>query len=176
VKGGNALLFGVDVIAEIHAPGSLSALVEHELFHRYHAQVAPGEAGWMGSALYKALWEEGLATYVSHTLNPQVSEAEILGRPVDLAQRARPLLSQLAAEMLRHFDSRDEEIYSRFFAGGEHGRFPPRSGYFVGHHVAQELAGKYSLNELARLQGDSLRDAVHAVLENMAQNSVSHRP
>jgi hypothetical protein len=86
VNGYPALLFGVDVIARVHPQDELGALFDHELFHMYHRQIT-GMGGGRGDPLYRALWEEGLATYVSGVLNPRVSESAILGRPEDLAAR-----------------------------------------------------------------------------------------
>jgi hypothetical protein len=74
-------------------------------------------AGCMGDPLYRALWEEGLATDVSGVLNPHVSESAILGRPEDLAARAKPLLSQIARELLENMDNTSPDLYQTFFLG-----------------------------------------------------------
>jgi hypothetical protein len=89
VNDSPALLFGVDVIARIHSQDELGALFDHELFHMYHRQIT-GMGGGRGDPLYRALWEEGLATYVSGVLNPRVGESAILDGPEDLAARAKP--------------------------------------------------------------------------------------
>jgi hypothetical protein len=69
VNGYPTLLFGVDVIARMGIRRtSLAALFDHELFHIYHRQIT-GMGGGRGDPLYRALWEEGLATYVSGVLN-----------------------------------------------------------------------------------------------------------
>ncbi len=168
VNGDPALLFGVDVITRIHPQDELGAFFDHELFHIYHRQIT-GMAGGMGDPLYRALWEEGLATYVSGVLNPQVSESAILGRPEDLAARAKPLLSQIARELLQNMDSTSPDLYQTFFLGNSARKdIPPRSGYYVGLLIARELGQSYSLQQLAEMNGESLRSTMRRILQKMA--------
>jgi hypothetical protein len=163
-----ALLFGVDVMARIHPQDELGIFFDHELFHIYHRQIT-GMAGGMGDPLYRALWEEGLATYVSGVLNFQVSESAILGRPEDLAARAKPLLSQLARELLQNMDSTSPDLYRTFFLGNSARKdIPPRSGYYVGLLIARELGQNYSLQQLAEMNGESLRSTMRRILQKMA--------
>jgi hypothetical protein len=168
VSGQPALLFGVDVTARIHPPDQLGALFDHELFHMYHRQVT-GVGGGPGDPLYRALWEEGLATYVSGALNPRVSESAILGRPEDLAERAEPLLPQIARELLQNMDSTSPDLYQAFFlVNSPRKDLPPRSGYYVGFLIARELGKSHSLQQLAQMNGESLRSTVRQMLEKMA--------
>jgi hypothetical protein len=159
----------VDVIAAIHPRGELGAFFDHELFHAYHRQITGTMTAGMGAPLYLALWEEGLATYVSAVLNPKASESEILGRPKDLAQRACPLLPRVAREMLQNMDSTSAEVYESFLLGRSARKdIPPRSGYYLGLLVARQLGENRSLQELATLDGESLRATVRRVLEEIA--------
>ena len=168
VSGQPALLFGVDVTARIHPPDELGALFDHELFHMYHRQIT-GVAGGRSDPLYRALWEEGLATYVSGALNPRVSESAILGRPEDLAERAEPLLPQIARELLQNMDSTSPDLYQAFFLGGNTRKdLPPRSGYYVGFLIARKLGQSHSLQQLAQMNGESLRSTVRQMLQKMA--------
>jgi hypothetical protein len=168
VNDSPALLFGVDVIARIHPENELGALFDHELFHMYHRQIT-GMGGGSGDPLYRALWEEGLATYVSGVLNPQVSESAILGHPEDLAARTRPLLSAIAGELLRNMDSTSPDIYQAFFVVNSARKdIPPRSGYYVGLLIARELGQRYSLQQLATMNGESLRSTIGGMLQKMA--------
>jgi hypothetical protein len=131
VNGYPALLFGVDVIARGHPQDEFGALFNHELFHMYHRQIT-GMGGGRGDPLYRALGEEGLATYVSGVLNPRVSESPILGRPEDLAA-LKPRLPQIAREMLQNMDSTSPDLYQTFFLGNSAREdIPPRSGYYAG--------------------------------------------
>jgi hypothetical protein len=171
IEGRVALLFGVDEIARIYENADLGAFFTHELFHRYHAQVG-GEGAGGRSSLYQSLWEEGLATYVSHVLNPGVSESVVLGRPPDLAERARPMLPKLAAELLENFDSTSAEEYAAFFYGRrQRGEVPPRSGYYVGYLVAWKAARGRNLDQLAHLKGDPLRREIRAQLTELAKGN-----
>jgi hypothetical protein len=169
VRGEPALLFGVDVIARIHPQDELGAFFDHELFHMYHRQITGGSGG-MGDPLYRALWEEGLATWVSGALNPQVSESAILGQPEDLAERAEPLLPQIARELLQNMDSTSPDLYAAFFLGNSARHdLPPRSGYYVGFLIARELAQNHSLQQLAQMNGESLHSTIRAMLQRMAR-------
>jgi hypothetical protein len=167
VNGYPALLFGVDVIARMHPQDELGALFDHELFHMYHRQIT-GVGGGRGDPLYRALWEEGLATYVSGVLNPRVGESAILGRPEDLAARAKPQLPQIAGELLQNIDSTSPDLYQTFFLGNSPRKdIPPRSGYYVGLLIARELGQTHSLQQLAKMNGESLRSTIRQMLQKM---------
>ncbi len=163
VKGRTALLFGVDVIAAVYGEkADLEAFFDHELFHLYHEQFPDPE---LEDTLARALWKEGLATYVAGTLNPETPESLLFGLPVDLPERARATLPQLARELRTRLDSKSPEDYKTFFLGHSQRKdIPARSGYYVGYLVARELGRTHSLPELARLQGRPLRDAIDGVL------------
>lgn len=62
-----ALLFGIDMIASYHG-NNFGPLVSHELFHVYHEQTV----GENPEEVYWALWPEGLASYVSAQLHPEI--------------------------------------------------------------------------------------------------------
>jgi hypothetical protein len=167
VSGQPALLFGVDVTARIHPPDELGALFDHELFHMYHRQIT-GVAGARGDPLYRTLWEEGLATYVSGALNPSVSESAILGRPEDLAERTQPLLPQIARELVQNMDSTSPSLYQAFFLlGSPRKDLPPRSGYYVGFLIVRELGQSCSLQQLAQMNGELLHATIRQMLQKM---------
>ena len=69
LQGRSTLLFGVDVIAQVHAGKDMTAFFEHELFHVYHEKQVTS-----CGLLWCALWEEGLATYVASRLNPHADD------------------------------------------------------------------------------------------------------
>jgi hypothetical protein len=107
-------------------------------FIMYHRQIT-GIARARGDPLYLALWEEGLATYVSGALNPSV-------RPEDLAERTKPMLPQIARELLENTDSTSSDLYQTFFlADGPRKDIPPRSGYYVGFLIAREIRQSHNL-------------------------------
>jgi len=168
VEGKSALMFGVDEIARIHGQED-SALFAHELFHVYHGQIVkqPSEA------LYWHLWEEGLATYVSRSLNPDLPEDKICCLP-DVSA-VRPVLPTIAGELLSKLDSTTQSDQSRYFLGMQKNLdLPQRSGYYVGYLIAQELGKGRSLAELAKLQPAAVRKLEEDSLEKM--RSTSQKP
>jgi hypothetical protein len=166
VKGRTALLFGVDVIATVYGEkANLEAFFDHELFHIYHEQFPDPE---LQGTIARALWKEGLATYVGWTLNPETPESVIFGLPVGMPDRARAMLPKLAGELRAKLDSKSPEDYRDFFFGNSKREdIPARSGYYVGYLVARELARDRSLPELARLRGKPLREAIEAALRKL---------
>jgi hypothetical protein len=45
---------------------------------------------------------------------------------------------------------------------------PPRSGYYVGLLIARELGQRYNLQQLAQMNGESLRSTLRRILQKMA--------
>ena len=105
VSGENTgLYFGVDELARIYGPtGNLKVVLQHELFHQYHYQIAP-EIG-SDPAAWAFMWEEGLATYVSRRMNPGTTVDQVLVMPDRLSELAEPHLPNLARRLLDHADS-----------------------------------------------------------------------
>ncbi len=166
MDGRLAVLFGIDGIARFHgADADLGVLFSHELFHAYHDQVNPKV--YEDETLYTQLWAEGLATYVSMQLNPGSSESTALLDP-KLAAADPVRVPEMARAFLSKFDSRDKGDYREFFQFDWQGPFPPRGGYLLGLRVCEVLGRKYSLQQLAKLGGDELREQIRAALETLA--------
>jgi hypothetical protein len=163
VKGTPALMFGVDVIVQTFGDDQ-APLFAHELFHVYHRQMI-GEGP---DELYWALWMEGLATYVSRTLNPGLPESSACCFPdIEAVSKQR---SAIAAQLLARLDSVKDEDYRRFMLGGQKDLdIPQRSGYYIGYLIAQHLGERHSLAELARMPPVEVRAAVQRELENMSR-------
>lgn len=169
VDGGSALMFGVDEIARIHGQED-SALFTHELFHIYHGQVVKQQS----EALYWHLWEEGLATFVSRSLNPSLPEDKICCLP-DVSA-VRPVLRTIAAELLLKLDSTAQSDESRYFLGMQQNLdLPERSGYYVGYLIAQELGKGRSLAALATLQPPEVRKLEEDSLRKLKSTSQEPR-
>ncbi len=168
VNGQMALLFGIDGIAKYNgADDKLSVLLHHELFHQYHAQIAP-ELGADETPIWISLWEEGLATYVSQKMNPGTSDAEALFSKT-LMEKMPPIMPAVTRELLANFDSMDKKEYAAFFYGkNDRNDLPGRGGYYVGLRIAQQLGAKHSLRELAAMRGPELKAAVRAALESLS--------
>ncbi len=175
VEGKPALVLGVDTISAVEAPAQLKVFVDHELFHRYHFQVAGfSDDDNDRAVIWKALWAEGLATYVSATLNPQRPLREALILPLDLESRAKPQLRAISAALRANLDRVAPDVFNTYFSYGDRAAaaagLPSRGGYYVGYRVAQRLAKSRSLVELAHLKGDELRAQIGAVLDEFAAN------
>ena len=167
VGGQNALLFGVDVIARDGPDARVRVLFDHELFHQYHASLKLPQSDDAGQ-LWQSLWAEGLATYVSWRMNPSADENDVLF-DTTLADRARPLLPTLAADLLRNLRSKDPDEYDKYFLGnGTDKNIPGRSGYFVGFLIASRLGQSSTPLALAHLHGPELRSQIEEVLRNLA--------
>lgn len=172
VGGRPALILGVDTISSVESPGQLPVFLTHEMFHRYHFQVAgfsddPGEH----QLIWRTLWAEGLATYVSAQLNPSNPLSDALIAPRDLEVQARPLTAMLAQELRAGLDREDGPLYGTFFEYGDplakQRSLPWRSGYYIGYRVACELAKRHPLAELAHLEGPSLRKEIGDALATL---------
>ena len=89
-SGREKMRFGIDMIALLHQPQDMPAFFAHELFHIYHAQ-ALGVHPEDDDRTWWAMWEEGLATYVSRQMNLPQTEQQVLWIPSDLvAQMEKP--------------------------------------------------------------------------------------
>lgn len=178
VGGRPALVLGVSMIAQFETLASLPVFLSHELFHRYHFQAA-GFSDDLDDRdmIWRALWAEGLATYVSAQLNPSRPLSDALAFPTDLEARAQPFVPQMATELLAAADRVDSAVFAKFFGAGSAEAkslgWPPRSGYYVGYLVARDLGRRHKLSELAHLQGAPLRAEIGRSLEGLAH---SERP
>lgn len=174
VSGRPALVVGVDQVTQEQAILPLPVFLSHELFHRYHSQASgfsddPGEH----QAIWRALWAEGLATYVSWRMNPGVSVDAALIAPPDLAEKAQPQIAAIARDLLAHLGDVDRDTYRTYFTYGDPKvtarGLPWRSGYYAGFLVAQDLGRTRSLAQLAALKGPSLEAEIRRAVERLAQ-------
>lgn len=168
-EGEARLLFGVDLISMIHTGPSDPAFFQHELFHIHHSDVL-GDAAPSGNdpTVWWALWQEGLATYVSHRMNPNLSLQEVLWFPADLAETAGPRRAEIAARLLADMDGKGDRYAAYFLAGSGPDGLPARSGYFMGYLLAKEVGDGRPLGELARLKPEDVRPAVEQFLRREA--------
>ncbi len=173
VDGKPAMVLGVDTIAVYEKPEQLKVFIDHEIFHRYHFQAAGfSDDESEGAPIWKALWAEGLATYVSSTMNPERPLADALMLPRDLEVRARPHVAMIAAELRASIDHNDVAVYEKFFEYGSRSatamNLPWRSGYYVGYLVAKRLAQDIPIPALAHMRGEILTVRIAAALDELA--------
>jgi hypothetical protein len=171
VAGRPSMVIGVDTLSAIESTAQLPVFFAHELFHRYHYQAAGFSDDLSEKDLvWRSLWAEGLATYVSVKLNPSNPLADALLLPRDLEARTRPLLSQMAAQLIAALDHVDSRVFAKFFEFGDRGAesagWPSRAGYYIGYLVAEDLGRRHSLTELAHLKGPKLRWEIGEALEH----------
>lgn len=160
IDGRLRLIFGADVMARIHEPGRAQPFFHHELFHIYHYQYFPGcDLTWCD------LWQEGLATWVAHQLNPQASDKQLLLEfPRPLRPEVDAELSTAVCAVRANFD---RAAPRGFFTGGRApgiGALPPRFAYYVGYLAAREAARERSTRDLALLNNQAARPVVEAAL------------
>jgi hypothetical protein len=172
VNGRHRIIFAPDVIPRLHELGQLKILIDHETFHVYHHQ-ATGAFGVDEQAvptIESALWSEGLATFVSWRLNPDVSLDEALLQP-GIPEGARAHMSAITAELLADLGARNAAVYVRYFEGGKpRGGVPARAGYYVGLLIAQRLGRRFTLRQLAHLQGPQLHEFIVVELKRLGRS------
>ena len=177
VDGQRALVLGVGSLAQEQSQISLPVFFTHEFFHRYHFEAAGFSDDLEDrQEIWRNLWAEGLATYMSEVLTPKASAADALMVPRDLAERAEPLTPRMAGELLRGLDGMDEDLFRTYFSYDprrEQRGIPPRAGYYVGYVVARRLAARHTLYELAHLKGEELHREIEQTLRELAADGRS---
>ena len=174
LEGKPTFIFGLDMIARFHTWQDNTPFFHHELTHVYLKQRhRPTSREWYGAdTLLLNLWEEGLATYVSHLLNPQASYAELmLDFPTGLPEQTWPLRAFIAEDLLTNLRSTEDAVYRRYFVpwSGD-GVVPERAGYFIGFVVLSELAKQYPLADLLNPSGEAeLLELIEAQLVVLAE-------
>ncbi|HEX8215521.1 MAG TPA: hypothetical protein VF582_08640 [Allosphingosinicella sp.] len=165
LPGGGHLMFGADVMARIYAAKNPQPFFHHELFHLYHGRTFDD-----CSAVWCNLWNEGLATYVSHRMNPQATDNELLlETPSPLRAAVEANRREAVCAALARMDSTDGKDNNALFSSGRlSDTLPPRSGYYIGYLIAAEAGRSRSLKELAQLSNDQVRPLVEATLRGMA--------
>jgi hypothetical protein len=165
VSGVTRLMFGADVIAQLHDFPDERPFFHHELFHVYHAQFFEE-----CDEVWCALWSEGLATLAAKRLDPQATDAELLlSSPRPIRPEVERDRKAAVCAVAKRLDSKDAADYGSLFSSGPAlAGLPPRVGYFVGFLTAEEAARGRSLPELAHLDAAAARAVVVAALGRLA--------
>jgi Predicted Zn-dependent protease (DUF2268) len=162
------LLLGLDGLAKFHGANTrLSVILSHELFHVYHFQVNPLPRNIDDVALYRLVWQEGLATYVSKQLNPDASLADVLLDP-RLAQEGPKYIPVVARDLLTQLESVDDATTAMYLSYWRGGRIPGRMGYLIGYEIARRMATTKSVRDLALLRGQTLLRLLRREMQNLA--------
>jgi hypothetical protein len=157
--GKGYLMFGADLMARAYADRDPRPFLHHELFHLYHSRTFRD-----CPMVWCNLWNEGLATYVSHRLNPEATDAELL---LESPEPLRPAVDRNRREavctVLQRLES-EEDNATMFSSRRFNARLPGRFGYYVGYLVAAEAGKTRSLVQLAQLPDEAVRPLVEASL------------
>jgi len=165
------LLLALDGLAKFHGPeAQLPVILSHELFHVYHFQVNPLPRDIDQVELYRLIWQEGLATYVSQVLNPEASLADVLLDP-RLAKEGPALVPMIAHSLLTQLESRDDATTARYLSYRRGGQTPARMGYLIGYEIARRTAATHQISELARLRGHALLSLVRRETQALADGA-----
>jgi hypothetical protein len=162
------LVFGADVMAEVHDFPDESAFFHHELFHTYHLQHG---ADRQCEIVICGLWQEGLAVYVASVLHPDATPAELLlNKPADLVSTVDAKRKEAFAQLLSVLDSGDEKVGGALFSFDDDGTgLPRRRAYYLGFLVAQEIGKGRTLVELAHMPMSEADPLIRAEVARQAR-------
>jgi hypothetical protein len=173
VDGHQYMLFGVDTIAALQGPKDMPTFFSHEAFHVYHEHVLSAQIPKDDAVVWWALWEEGLATYVSQRLNPGLTSHQVLWFPADMVAQMETagLFARAAGLLLRDFDKAGEAHAHWFTGGNAVPGLPARAGCYMGYRLAASLGKDHSLAWLAHLPPGQVKQCANAFLEASAKNA-----
>jgi len=161
------LIFGADVIAQIHEARDLTPFLDHELFHVENGKYfADCEQVWC------PLWAEGLATYAAKVMNPGADDRQLL---LTFPEPIRPAVdanwpAALCFTRARLFSAESADMEALFVGGAGAKEFPDRFGYYVGLRVFEEL-GEYKLPELAHMPPERAKAALTTAVDRLIQKA-----
>ncbi|MCU0727181.1 MAG: hypothetical protein MUE73_15570 [Planctomycetes bacterium] len=138
--------------------------LDHEVFHYYHLKYFDG-----GRGLYRALWQEGMATYVSGLLNPGKRMTEVLGFTPEKVTKCAGMLPAMATELRDNLTSTDHALRRAYFGAEDNDRgIPPEAGYYVGLLLVAALSESRDITELARLSPEQVLALLPSALTALA--------
>lgn len=160
-------IFGIENMIKAF-PGDKIVLFHHELFHFYHTQRGFIESD--DDMFYQNLWAEGMASYVSHILNPKASFVEIFGSSTEnLAENFEKKQAYLLNEVIANLESKDKKLYFNYFYVDEgHPEIPELSGYYLGYILAKELHKTHTIEQLVSLKGSELLSKIRQTLREFS--------
>jgi len=164
LDGKTYLIFGADVIAQIHASDDLTAFLDHELFHVENHRAFPE-----CDQVWCSLWAEGLATYAAQLMNPGATDEQLLltfPKPIRAAVDAQ-WPEALCYVRARLFSGDESDMRALFMYSTAAQRFPSRFGYYVGLRIAGQLGREYKLPELAHLPPERVKVLLPATIDRM---------
>ena len=148
INGRTTLVFGADMIARIHDASTIGPLLDHELFHSYHARFFR-DCG----QLWCSVWREGLAVYLAERMNPGATDRQLLlTLPAPVRPLVEPRLGEAMCALGAKLSSTGGEDYAEYFDYRTiKSRFPSRFGYYLGLLIAEHAGRSVPLAKLAKL-------------------------
>jgi len=174
--GKQHLLFGVDVIAALHDDTDMPAFFDHEIFHLYQRQVLPAQPPMAADPAWLTLWTEGLATYVSQRMNPQLDAQHVLWYPPDMVTRMRTQTGRAAGLFLRDIDKTNSEADRWFLGSTQVESLPARTGYYLGYLFAKSVGDGVELPALARMPLEQVHEKARAFLTALERSPPEPAP
>lgn len=162
INGKDFLIFGADVMARVHNFTDEQPFFHHELFHVYHGQFFKG-----CQKIWCALWNEGLAVHVAHSLNSGANDDQLLlTRPLPIRAAVDANLKEAVCAVRARLKSEDSKDYAPLFRGDKrlNDVIPARFGYYVGYLAAREAGRTRSLQQLAHLSVEEAEPVVAAAV------------
>jgi hypothetical protein len=158
-------VFGADMIARWHPPGTEGPFFHHELFHVYERQFFGG-----CDPIWCSVWTEGTAVLAAAELNPRATAEQLLMTiPEPIPARTDANLTEAVCAVRARLDStKDADAGPLFGFDRLNARLPPRFAYYIGYRVAQEARRTHSLQEIAQMNRIQARAAVEAGLAALA--------
>jgi hypothetical protein len=122
-------IFGADMIARHHPPGTERPFFHHELFHIYQGQ-------FFGScdSVWCNLWTEGTAVLAAAELNPGATDDQLLlNLPEPIRARTDAYFAEAVCAVQSRLESRADDANAALFSFDRlNAHLPPRFGYYVG--------------------------------------------
>jgi hypothetical protein len=166
--GQEHMLFGVDLIAALHAAADMSAFFDHEIFHLYHKPLIASQLPQGEDPAWVTLWTEGLATYVSQRMNPQLDAQQVLWFPRDIVARMKTEAPRAARLLLRDLEKTGHDADRWFYMGTQVEGLPDRAGYYLGYLFAKSIGDDVELPTLARMPLAEIHERERAFLTSLA--------
>lgn len=148
IDGKHYSIFGLDVMLTHLSDISTTPFFHHELLHFHHHKLGFEET----NNFSVNLWAEGLATYVSETLNPGCSERDVL--LCVQVEECKENLPFLWKDLQKNLETTDKKTYNKYFIlpASSDKQVPACAGYYLGYLIAKELGQTYSLQELVAMK------------------------
>ncbi len=170
IQNKTVLMFGVDQMAKHFNFVNFNPFFQHELAHIYHAQYYTPiqHEKYAKDAIYNFLWREGLAVYISSVLNPDAREIEVF--MIDsLPQKTNQVIQNIACDLAGNLFSTDKKMIEKYFwTSSKDSIIPKTAGYYMGYLMVKEIAKKYPLTELVKLQEEQFIPEFEHILKTLS--------